>query len=357
MIPVSVCIITKNEADKMEEFLKRLRPYDWEIVVVDTGSTDGTREIAAKYADVLLDFEWIEDFSAARNFSIEHASNDYILVMDCDEFVINIDIEGILELMNRHPEEVGCLARNNHFISNYTDTVSTDYPERLFSRSLFHYVSPIHEQLVRKDGTLSPCYQLPLTVDHFGYLLDEEKTRAKAKRDNDLLFKELEKNPNDQYVLFQIGQSFNFLAEHESSYSYYKRAMAFPLNNELEYHHALVIAYGYSMLYTNRLTEAMEMFQLYDAFGESADFHCLMGDIYMRNNYPLKAMLEYINATSCSLTFVQGSNSMIPTYNIARINELLGDYDSAIMHYRRCGDFPMALEKIRILTELLNEKK
>lgn len=84
-IPVSVCIIAKNEEKYIEECLKRLVPYGMEIVVTDTGSTDRTREIAQKYADKVLDFAWIEDFSAARNFCAANASNDWILVLDCDD--------------------------------------------------------------------------------------------------------------------------------------------------------------------------------------------------------------------------------------------------------------------------------
>ena len=75
-IPVSVCIIAKNEEKYIDECLKRLEPYGFEIVVTDTGSTDQTVEIAKKYTDKVFAFEWINDFSAARNFCVSHASNN-----------------------------------------------------------------------------------------------------------------------------------------------------------------------------------------------------------------------------------------------------------------------------------------
>ena len=71
-VPVSVCIIAKNEEKYIEECLKRLIPYGFEIVVADTGSTDATKEIARRYADKVLEFEWTDDFSAARNFGISY---------------------------------------------------------------------------------------------------------------------------------------------------------------------------------------------------------------------------------------------------------------------------------------------
>ena len=78
MHPISVCIIAKNEENRIEKCLASIQPYDFEIVVVDTGSTDRTKEIASKYADKVLDFVWCDDFAAARNFSLQAASNNWI---------------------------------------------------------------------------------------------------------------------------------------------------------------------------------------------------------------------------------------------------------------------------------------
>lgn len=356
MLPISVCIITKNEADKMDKFLSKLRPYDWEIVVVDTGSTDGTREIAEKYADKLADFEWIQDFAAARNFSISLASNEYILVLDCDEYLINIDIGQILQLIQENPNKMGCLGRINHYEANETDTLCVDYVERLFSKNLFHYKGAIHEQLVPLDGVSYFYYQFPLTVDHYGYLLSDEAMDAKVTRNLDILMTELEKDPDNQYTLFQIGQCYNTKKDYEEAYKYYHKAMSFPIHAYNEYHRILLNAYGYSMIYTNRFEEAMKLLDYSDEFGTIADFHCLMGDIYLRNNYPLKALLEFIKATACEQEFIIGASSHIPTYNIGYINELLGDKEAALMHYKRCGDFPMSNRKIKELTAILGHE-
>lgn len=91
-LPVSVCMIAKNEEQYIEQCLKKLLRYNMEIVVVDTGSTDRTREIAAKYTNHLYDFAWCDDFSAARNFAVSKASNNWILILDCDEYVQELDV-------------------------------------------------------------------------------------------------------------------------------------------------------------------------------------------------------------------------------------------------------------------------
>ena len=140
MLPISVCIIAKNEEENIEKCLKPLRAYDWEILVVDTGSTDRTKEIAAAYADKVLDYVWCGDFAAARNYSIAQASNDMILVIDCDEYLTEIDIDAVIDLIKTHPCSIGLLSRQNHYQMNGTDSVYADLVERLFSRSRTAYM-------------------------------------------------------------------------------------------------------------------------------------------------------------------------------------------------------------------------
>ncbi len=89
---LSICIITKNEEQNIDRCLKALAPYGLETIVVDTGSTDRTKQIAARYTDRLYDFPWCDDFSAAKNFAIEKASHSYVLVLDSDEFAEQLDL-------------------------------------------------------------------------------------------------------------------------------------------------------------------------------------------------------------------------------------------------------------------------
>lgn len=87
MLPISVCIIAKNEEEYIGECLKRLSRFDWEIIVADTGSTDRTVDIARRYTPHVFHFNWINDFSAAKNYAVSQATNDYILSVDCDEYL------------------------------------------------------------------------------------------------------------------------------------------------------------------------------------------------------------------------------------------------------------------------------
>lgn len=85
MQTLTVCIIAKNEENTIKDCLESIKSVTNEIIVVDTGSTDNTKEIASQYTDKIYDFVWCDDFSAARNETLKHATSDWILVIDCDE--------------------------------------------------------------------------------------------------------------------------------------------------------------------------------------------------------------------------------------------------------------------------------
>ncbi len=350
--PISVCMIAKNEEKHIEKCLAAIRSHapesaELEIVVVDTGSTDRTKEIAGRYADQVLDFVWVDDFSAARNYSLSHASHNYVLILDCDEIIISCDWNGIFHLIEQHPDDVGLIARNNHYTSNQTDTVYQDQVERLFNKMLYHYESPIHEQVTHKQtGMHYASYPLPLLTDHTGYTGTLEELREKVNRNNALLFLELKKDKKNPYLYFQIGQSYNMIYDYENSYRYYQKALTYDVNPGQEWVQMMIVAYANAMLHTGRQEEALSLESVYDAFADTADFLCIMGRVYLANGQYIKAMMEFIKALHCPVARETGTNSFIPTYNIGLINEMMGDIPTALTHYRNCGDFPMALQKI-----------
>src|SRR3989344_5938628 len=84
---ISLCMITKDEEKYLEQCLSSVNSLVDEIIIVDTGSNDKTKEIAKKFKAKVFDFKWIDDFSAARNESLKHATKDWILVIDADEII------------------------------------------------------------------------------------------------------------------------------------------------------------------------------------------------------------------------------------------------------------------------------
>ncbi|MCM1267459.1 MAG: glycosyltransferase family 2 protein [Bacteroidales bacterium] len=356
MIPISVCIIGKNEEKNIENCLAPLVPCGFEIIYVDTGSTDRTKELAAKYTDHIYDFEWIGDFSAARNFSLQKASHNYVLVLDCDEFLTEIDLPAIEKAINEHPRGVGQLLRINYSDSNRKQTFSPDRVERLFHKRYYHYYLSIHEQVadIKTDSTLYECYEIPLTVDHVGYAGSMEEKRRKAERNNELLFKEIEKHPDNPYFYFQVGQSYNMIQDYENSYLYYKKAFELPLNPDELWVQVMAVAFINAMTHTERSEEALAVFEpIAHLFADTADFHCSMGNIYLNQEppQPLKAMMEYVKASQAPNHREDGTNTYIAYYNMGVVNEMLNNMDAAIGFYQKAAayEYPLAVERLAVL--------
>ena len=88
MKTISLCMIVKNEEDNIGNCLDNIKDLVDEIIIVDTGSTDKTKEIVKKYTDKIYDFEWVDDFSKARNYSFSKATKDYIFWLDADDILL-----------------------------------------------------------------------------------------------------------------------------------------------------------------------------------------------------------------------------------------------------------------------------
>ncbi len=350
MTPISVCAICKNEEKNIERFLKSIKEafggYPYELVIVDTGSTDGTLDIVQKYTDTVYHFDWIRDFAAARNYAIACAKNDWILFLDCDEMVMELDTSCFDKAIKQFPEGVGMMKRHNHYEMNGGDSVYVDEVERFFDRKLFHYEGIIHEQVRRLDSVAYERVAIPLVVDHCGYAGTEEELYSKAMRDKELLLEMLSEKPDDPYLYFQIGQCYNMIHDDENAAKYYGKGLEYDLDPSLEYVQMMVIAYGYNLIHLERYEEALGYQGIYDEFATSADFVCLMGLIYLRTGNAVQAMAEFLKATSFDTAKTVGANSFIPNFNMGCINEVLGDLDTARILYEKCGDFPPAIERL-----------
>lgn len=152
--PISVCIIARNEAGRIENCLKSLRDHVEEIVVVDTGSTDNTPEIAKQYADIFEVFTAcndeqgrIEDFSLARNRSFELATKDWAIWVDADDIVHNFEnIHSVIQKYKNHPGNILVAFPYHYAYDSKGNVIVQQYRERLvYPRHKFKWLDPVHE--------------------------------------------------------------------------------------------------------------------------------------------------------------------------------------------------------------------
>ena len=147
MATISLCMIVKDEEQVLARCLESVKGAVDEIVVVDTGSTDRTREIARGYTARVYDFAWVDDFAAARNFSFSRAKMDYILWLDADDLLLPADREALMELKGTLDADVVMMRYNVAFDEGGNPTFSY-YRERLLRRAAnFCWEGAVHEAI------------------------------------------------------------------------------------------------------------------------------------------------------------------------------------------------------------------
>lgn len=349
---LSICIIAKNEEKNIKRCLQALAGYDFEIVVVDTGSTDATKEIAYLYTNNVYDFTWCDDFAAAKNFAISKAGGEFVMVLDCDEYLEYFDAEKLEELLRLHPEKVGRILRKNKLGETEGEEEVREYINRIFSKKLFYYEGRIHEQVVSCAGESYEMYEAPVSVIHSGYILNKEERKNKTERNISMLLRELElitaekKVEQIPYILYQLGKSYYMARDYEEACSFFARGLSYDLNPKLEYVIDMVETYGYALINSGQAEMALFFENIYKEFGQTADFQFLMGLIYMNNARFEDAVNEFLKATTHKECRNVGVNSFSAFYNIGVIYECLEQWERAKEYYEKCGDYEPAKKRL-----------
>ena len=165
MITISLCMIVKNEEAILARCLDTVADLVEEIIIVDTGSTDATKEIAARYTDKIYDFEWIDDFSAARNYAFSKATQEYIYTADADE-VINEENREKFRILKEQllPEiEIVQMKYGNQLSFGTVYNFDEEYRPKLFKRLReFVWEEAIHETI----RTFPVVYDSDIVITH-----------------------------------------------------------------------------------------------------------------------------------------------------------------------------------------------
>ncbi|TGE32808.1 glycosyltransferase [Desulfosporosinus sp. Sb-LF] len=344
---ISLCMIVKNEEDVLQQSLNKVGRYVDEIIVVDTGSTDRTKEIALTFTEKVYDFTWCDDFSAARNFSLEKASCDWVLVLDADEVITNFNVGHFWNVIKSDKSVVGRI-RLIDIVSDATgEKRCTERISRLFNRRLFHYEGIIHEQIVKKDGNSFNTVPVEITVEHSGYTQEVIQRTDKIARNITLLEQALEKNPEDAYMLYQLAKTYYMAKSYKDAVYCFKRALALPLDFSLEYVKNLVETYGYALINSGSYGEAMCLKNYEKYYASSTDYQFLMALISMNNGRFSQAIEQFMRCIDNKEGKVEGTNSYLPKFNIAVIYECLGYRAEAVRYYEKCENYPAALKRLR----------
>ena len=224
MITISLCMIVKNEEDVLARCLDSVADLVDEIVIVDTGSTDATKEIAARYTDKIYDFRWIDDFSAARNYAFSKASCEYIYTADADEVISPENREKFCHLKRALlPEiEIVQMKYGNQLQFGTVYNYDEEYRPKLFKRLReFVWQEPIHE-MVRLEPVI---YDSDIVITHMSKGSHAQRDLQNFRKQTDAGIK-LGKRLQNMYAkeLFLAGEEQDF----QQAEAYFKVSAADP---------------------------------------------------------------------------------------------------------------------------------
>lgn len=224
---ISQCMIVKNEEKDIERALSWGKGIVTEQIVVDTGSTDRTVEIAEKMGAKVYHFDWIDDFAAAKNFAIEKAKYEWIVFLDADEYFLPDDARKLLYyIRSLHETKFQAMLTGRVNIDNQGNVMAINTQCRVF-RNLpkLRYKRRIHEFIAFLDG--KPIQMADaveeLSMYHTGY--GEMESDKKSGRNRKLILEELEENPEDFEMWGYLGQEYECTAEWDEADKAFRKAL------------------------------------------------------------------------------------------------------------------------------------
>jgi tetratricopeptide (TPR) repeat protein len=223
---LTVCLIAKNEERFIGQCLESVRRLADQIVVMDTGSTDWTRDIAQRFGAEVYSFPWQDDFSAARNAALERANGDWILMLDADEELLPESHDALLKAMG-NPQ---ALAFRLPMVDKGREAEGCHYVPRLFRNApgLF-YVGRVHEQIfssieVRRQEWGLESLLGTARLLHHGYAAEMVRGRKKGSRNLRLLQRAIEELPNEANLLMNLGLELARSGRTEEALGFYLEA-------------------------------------------------------------------------------------------------------------------------------------
>lgn len=228
---ISLCMIVKNEADFIGNCLDGIRDTMDEIIIVDTGSTDGTQKICEAKGAKVFPYQWKQDFSAARNYGLEKASSEWILWLDADEEVEQGDLPHLRKFLHCGQEKHVFSIKLINFHGE-----SPPHPDRSFliahhrifrNHRGFRFLGPIHEQLNIRDvlPEFPEVPMLPIRVYHYGYMESVTGKKEKFKRNLQMLEKALEGGDPNPWIPYHIASEYYRVAEYRKSFEYVNQSI------------------------------------------------------------------------------------------------------------------------------------
>lgn len=225
---LSLCMIVKDEEAQLARCLDSVLGVADQLVVVDTGSTDRTVAIAASYGATIVHHDWDGSFSSARNVSLDHATGDWVLILDADELLTRGD--RVLTALAAADESVeSFMMPLINFVGEraYEEAVTAPSVRLFRNRPEYRFTRALHEQISLAIQTARPeaaCIWLDAPIEHFGYLNAVVHGKDKIGRNLAIARAEVERDPQDAFAWYNLGQEHFRLGQWSQAVFAYQQA-------------------------------------------------------------------------------------------------------------------------------------
>lgn len=357
-ITISLCMIVKNEEDVLERCLQSVNEAVDEIVIVDTGSTDRTKEIAAKFTDKIYDFKWIDDFAAARNYAFSLATQEYILWLDADDYLAEEDQKLLLELKKNLDPDIDSVTM--HYYLSFDEegnVIHSIRRNRLVRRNRsFKWIGFVHEYL-----------EVSGAIMHSNISITHKK--EKSYTDRNLQIYRKHQRIGTKFSVRDLYYFANELRDHafyEEAAEYYKNFL-FTRKGWVEDNIAacLKLADCYHHL-CEREQELGALLRTMHFDKPRADACCRLGAFFLEEDKLQQSIYWYELATTLEISSEmmgavnQAAWTWLPHLQLCLCYDRLGDLKKAIYHHELAYSYnpthPSILHNKEYFEKIVNEK-
>jgi len=335
MKTLNLVMIVKNEERCLERCLTSVKDLVDDMIIVDTGSEDSTKQIALAFGAKVFDYVWKNNFSDARNFALSKSESDWNLILDADECLVQGNRHDILKFLD-NTDSLGAIQIKSSYMDNGELSYGIDYMTRIIPKNIY-FSGKVHEQVNSK----LPRFPLPLNFEHDGYIMPN-----KPERNLPILFEELERNPNDCYFLYQIASALVNMKRYKEAINYYEKFYDLA-DSDSNYYKKGIIQYIYTLIEIESFEKALEIIGVVKPIlQEYADFNFLCGIFYMKlilfdiikyQNYLPMIEKSYLKCLEIGEVPQQqgvlGCGSFKASYNLGTWYEASGNLKSAKRYY------------------------
>ncbi|MFC4777807.1 glycosyltransferase [Paenibacillus sp. GCM10023252] len=330
---ISLCMIVKDEQEVLGRCLESVKDLVDEIIIVDTGSSDQTIEIALTYTSKVYTFKWIDDFAAARNESIKYATGKWILILDADEFILKEDHDDLriflLQQTNTHPTLYSVRVINYLGAGQDTSQIMDSSAARIFPNYKgLYYEGSLHEQLTA--GTVPVRYlSYPLSVHHDGYIETTVIKKQKTERNLSILEKNKQQlMMNEAYYNFILGNEYKKMdSSIAMAINMYSRSLSMTKDTDSWYHHLLISYITLEMKVENYEAAYQLLLDAIQLNPNISEYYCMLGILYNQFSLWNQACSSFENAIRIAN---EANNSKVPHWKVYSMygtvvpNQMLG---------------------------------